>query len=254
MTRVDTFDCARYEWKNHAVAVLFSDLEKLRAAAASGKFDLVAEKLENAKDSHIADLNRVLFLDGTGNNSKDMDGLTKIIPTTPTTGTVGGVNRATWAFWRSKAASGVQTASAFDNLRASMTSVYNQCSRGGTKDAPTSGITSRTVFQGYEGLLVPYERFEKTGKSARGGNIAFSNDALQFKDADLFYDEDCSPTDSLYFVNPKFLKLTYLKGGWMKMEKEVRPANQLGSVQLAHTHGNLGTNNSRRLGVVYSIT
>ena len=42
MTRVDTFDCARYEWKNHAVAVLFSDLEKLRAAAASGKFDLVS--------------------------------------------------------------------------------------------------------------------------------------------------------------------------------------------------------------------
>jgi hypothetical protein len=57
-TRIDVFDVARFDWKIAAGTVVFSDLEQLRAAASSGKYDLVAEKLANGRDSHIALLNR----------------------------------------------------------------------------------------------------------------------------------------------------------------------------------------------------
>lgn len=253
-TRVNVFDCARYSWKTHAGTVVFSDLEKLRVQARSGKFDYVEEKLNNARDSHIANLNRAAYLDGSGNGSKDIDGLTKIISETPTTGTVGEVNRATFSFWRNKAAAGTKTTSAFDNLRSSMRSVYNQCSNGGTEFEPTAALTSRTVFEGYESLLTSLERYNKDGSGQRGATVDFKNSALQFKGANVMYDEDASPSDSLYFVNSKFLKIVYLRGGWMKMKEPVEPANQLAQVYRMFSTLNMATNNSRRLGVVYDIT
>lgn len=254
-TRINVFDCARYDWKIHAGTVVFSDLEKLRASGDSSKIgDYVEEKLQNGKDSHTAEMNRALFGDGTGNGGKNVLGLTAIIPTTPTTGTVGQINRATFSFWRSKTAAGTKTTSAFDNLQSSMRSVYNQCSNGGVEFEPTAAITSRTVFQGYEGTLTTFERYNKDSQRQRGAVGGFANDALQFKGADVMYDEDCSPSDSLYFLNPKFLKFVYLRGAWMKMKAPVEPANQLSQVYRVFTMGQLGTNCSRRLGVVHTIT
>src|SRR4051812_31400648 len=119
-TRVNVFDAARFDWKINAGTVQYSELERLRAAAASGKFDLIAEKLEVGKDSHIATMNRQLFSDGTGNGSQDIGGLQAIISATPTTGTVGGINRASFSFWRNQQASGAKTTNIFDNLRATM--------------------------------------------------------------------------------------------------------------------------------------
>ena len=251
-TRIDVFDAARYTWKISAGTVVWSDLEQLRATAASRKFDVIAEKLENGKDSLINTLNSQMWSDGTGNSSKDIGGLQYLISTTPTTGTVGGVSRDNFSFWRNIQTSGTQTSSDFDNLRASMRSVYAQCSRGGSNEAPTAAITTRTVFLGYQSLLVPNERFAKADKP-RGGDLGWKQDAIQFNGADVFYDED-APSGNLYFVNPKFMKLVYLKGGWMKMKDKIEPYNQLAAVQRVFTIANMATNNSRRLGVVSSIT
>lgn len=252
-TRIDVFDAARFDWKINAGTVVWSDLEQLRAAGANRKFDVIAEKLENGKDSHIAAMNVQMWGDGTGNGSKDIEGLQKVISATPTTGTVGGINRATFTFYRNQQNSGAQSSAAFDNLRAKMRTTYNQCSLGGVDRTPTAAITTRTVFEGYQSLTTTLERYNKDGKGPRGIDAGWANDAMQFNGADLFYDEDC-PAGNLYFVNPKYLKLVYLKGGWMKMKDVIEPANQLGYVQRIFTAANLGTNASRHLGVVTAIT
>ena len=252
-TRYDVFDVAQFTWKINAGTVVYSELERLRAMGGSQKFDVIAEKLENGKDSHIATMNVQLFGDGTGNNSKDFDGLTKLIPTSPLTGTIGGINRATFSWWRSQTTAGTKTTSAYDNLRSAMRSTYNKCSKGGTQETPTAAIMGRATLEGYEGTLTANERYIMEPKM-RGANGGFDNAALQFKSSTCLYDEDCSPSDSLYFFNPKNLKFVYLQGGWMKMYPEVDPANMLSNVHKVATFGNLGTNNSRRLGVVYTIT
>lgn len=251
-SRISVFDAAQYTAKIHAGTVIYSELEQLRAAGGSAKFDLIAEKLEVGKNSHIANLNRVLYGDGTGNGSLDITGLQGIIATAPTSGTVGGINRATFTFWRNQQASGAKTTNAFDNLRSSMRTVYNKCSRGGTAEAPTAWVTDRATFEGYESLLVANERYNKDGK-LRGGDAGFDNDALLFKGAKGLYDED-AVAGNLYFMNPDFLKFTYLKGGWMKMYPQVDPSNQLANVHKVATFGQLCTSNSRRLGVVTAIT
>jgi hypothetical protein len=255
-TRYDVFDAARYDQKICAGTVVYSNLEELRNAEPNRKFDLIAGKLENGKNSHISDLNRQCLSDGTGNGGKDITGIQALISTTPTTGTVGGINRATFSFWRNVASDGGKTTAAFDNLRSSWTTVYNTCSRGGVEDAPTSILCDQTTFQGYEGTLVLNARYQFEGSASRGGNAGFKNRALKFKDADVYYDED-APTGAdggrAYFLSPKWLKFMYLRGGWMHMYPQVDPANQLANVHKVATYGNLGTNNSRRLGVSFGI-
>ena len=251
-SRINVFDAARYEQKIAAGTVVYSDLEKLRAAAGNRKFDVIAEKLQNGKDSHIADLNRQMWSDGTGNSSQDIGGLQHLISTTPTTGTVGGINRATWSFHRNRQNSGAKTATDFDNLRSSWTTTYNQCSLGGVKKQPTKVLTTRTVLEGYEGTLTQQVRYDKADRH-KDGDAAFLNEALRFKGADVFYDEDAA-TGNAYFINNDDLKADYLKGGWMKMYPEVDPANQLANVHKVATFANMGAGVFRHLGVVSAIT
>lgn len=252
VTRIDVFDAAQFSPKIAAGTVVYSELEKLRAAGGSEKFDLLAEKLENGKNTHISNINRMCFSDGTGNGSKDFGGLQLLISTTPTTGTVGGINRATFTFWRNRQASGALTATAFDNLRSTMRSIFNQCSLGGLQKQPTFWITTRTVFEGYESLLVANERYDTEDKK-KHGDAGFNNDILTFKGAKGSYDED-APTGNLYFGNSEDLKITYYAGGWMKMYPEVDPANQLSNVHKVATFGNMTISNPRHTGVVSGIT
>lgn len=251
-TRIDVFDAARYNQKLFAGTIQFSDLELIRNQLANRKFDILESKLANGRASALENLNTMLYGDGTGNGGQDMDGLAKIIATDPTTGTVGGINAATFTFWRNKQTSGAKTTTAFDNLRTTLTSVFNQCSLGGTEKIPTGLITDRTSFQGYEGLLVAVEKIERRDK-ASGGDIGFLNQAIEFKGIPMIYDENAT-AGIAYFVNNRFLKLTYLKGGWMKMKEPVEPGNQLAVSYRVMTFGNLCASARRHLGCVTAIT
>jgi hypothetical protein len=248
-TRVDVFDRVEFQWKEYAGTYVISDLEDDRNAGTGQVFDLRKAKLENLRQSLRATLNTDMHGDGSGNSYKATDGLGNIIATAPTTGTVGGINRANFSFWRNKQTSGVQSAAAFDNLRAAMRSIYNQCSNGMGDQHPTGAVTTRTVFEGYEGLLIANERF--TDKSS--GEGGFSNEVLKFKGAKLSYDTAATASE-LRFFNPKFLKLVYKTGSWMKMRPAVNPANQTIDIVLVRTMCNLITTNARRLGAVTAIS
>lgn len=247
-TRIPVFDALRYNIKIAAGTVVYSDLEELRAAGDSAKFDLIGAKLENGKNSHIALLNRQCWGLGLGGN--DIDGLQKLISITPTTGTVGGVNRANFSFHRNKQTSGAKTATPFDNLRAALTSVYNQCSLGGTEHLPTGLLWDRATQEGYEGGLVTLERYNREDRKS-GADAGFLNSAIMFKGVPAFYDED-APAGEARFVNNKSIKFAYHR--WMKMNPAVDPANQLSNVHKLSTFGNLCIVASRHTGVVSAIT
>src|SRR5262245_1728724 len=199
-TRIDVFDAARYEQKIFAGTVVFSDLEDLRNAVANRKIDVIKSKLKNGVNSAMQGLNQMLWGDGTGNGGKDMDGLAKAIPINPTVGTVGGINAGTWAFWRSKQASGQKNSTPFDNLRAALLSVHNQCSLGGTEKKPTGLITDRPSFEGYVKLLTDIERLVKDGQGEADPDLGWLNEAIAYMGIPMVYDEDAIPGNA-YFVN-----------------------------------------------------
>ena len=247
-SRISVFDAARFDQKICAGTVVFSELEMLRAR--DGKIDLIAEKMDNGKDSHIADMNRQLL--GSATTGTDMNGIQVIISSTPTTGSVGGINRGTFSFWRNRQNSGAQSVSAFDNLRSALTTTYNQCSLGGVKNTPRWVLTDRASFQGYEQILVAIEQIADA-KMKGDSDIAFVNEMLKFKGAHMFFDED-APAGAAYLYNNVNLKVPYLAGGWMKMYPPRDPYNQLATVHKVASYANLATNGSRHLGVVTAIT
>jgi hypothetical protein len=248
-TRVDVFDRYEYNWKEYAGTYVISDLEKDMNDGEGQVFDLDRAKLENLRMSLRSDLNSDMHADGSGNSGKDMDGLGNLVATTPTSGTVGGINRSNFTFWRNQSTSGANSSAAFDNLRAAMRSIYNLCSNGVGDEHPSFAVTTRTVFEAYEGLLIANERF--TDKSS--GDGSFKNEVLKFKGAKISYDNDATAAE-LRFLNPRFLKLVYKTGSWMKMRPAVNPANQTIDIVLVRTMCNLIATSPRRLGAVVAIS
>jgi hypothetical protein len=248
-TRVDVFDRYEAQWKEYAGTYVISDLESDRNSGEGQVFDLRAAKLENLKNSIKGTFNADLFGAGTANSSKVFTGLQALVAVSPSSGTVQGIDRGSYSMTRNIQVTGTQTTSAFDNLRATMRSAYNQASNGISGDHPSFGVTTRTVFEGFEGLLLANERFNDKAN----GDGSFKNEVLKFKGMELSFDNDCL-SGALYMLNPKFLKLVYKTGAWMKAQAPIRPANQTADIIVIRTMANLFTTNPRRLAVVSSIT
>lgn len=246
--RVDVFDRYEAQWKEYIGVITMSDLEMDRNSGEGQVFDLRAAKLENLKNSIKGKFNEDFFGAGTANSSKVFTGLQALVSSSPSSGTVQGVDRGTYSFARNQQAAGTKTTSAFDNLRASMRSIYNLCSNGVASDHPTFLVTTRTVFEGYQGLLLANEQFT----SKDDGDGSFRNEVMKFAGAKISYDNDCA-TGLMYFLNPKYLKLVYKSGAWMKAQPPIRPANQTADVVAIRTMANLFTTNPRRLGVLTAI-
>jgi len=247
-TRIDVFDAARFEWKEIGGTVVISELEKARAQGAEAKFELATAKVNNAKASMMAVLNRQFYAVGTANGGKDIGGLALLVSSSPTSGTVGGIDRGSFAFWRNRQTSGAKTTSAFDNLRGAMRTTYNNCSKGAAAEHPEQFIGDQTGFQGYESTLTTNERF--TSKDS--GDGGFKNEVLKFKGAKVTYDEDC-PSATMFCLNSRNLKFNYPQGRWMKVFPSVTPANQTVEITKMLVIGNMSINNPRRLGVITSI-
>ena len=247
--RPNVFDEATYNLKILAGTTTFNEFEKAINQGSAQKFDLQDARMENLRQTMFSNINSMLLGAASGNQP---GGLQDLVPTDPTTGTVGGINRAVFTFWRSQQTSGAKTTTAFDNLRSTWTSIYNLCSNGVSGKHPQIVVTTRTVFQGFEGLLIANDRYirESAGDKA---NANYESDALAFKGAQVSYDNDCA-SGVAYFLNFAHFKLAYPKGFWMKAFPAVDPANQLGDVFKVMTVCVPIVNNSRRLGVVTAIT
>ena len=249
-TRVDVFDAARFEWKEIAGTIVISELEKARAQGSQAKFELAAAKVNNAKNTMMAVLNRQFYAVGTANGGKDIGGLALLVSSTPTSGTVGGIDRGSFAFWRNRQNSGANSGTAYNQLRGAMRTTYNQCSKGAAAEHPEQIIFDQTSFEGYESTLTTNERFTSKDSGADGG---FKNEILKFKGAKVTFDEDC-PSATGYVLNSRNLRFNYPNGRWMKTFPAVTPANQTAEITKILVIGNMSVNNPRRLGVITSIS
>lgn len=250
VTRVDVFDRYEYAWKFVGGNIVMSEFEKGVTAGDAGKFPLEAAKVENLKRSMFNQINTDLFSDGTGFSGKQAGGLQLLVSSTPTTGTVGAINAATFSFWRNQQTAGTKTATAFDNLKSSMRSIYNLCSNGPGQETPDFAVSQRTEFEGYESLSVTLERLIRTdsGQKLVSG---YKGTQIAFKDIVLAFDNAC-PAGTMYILNRRNLFIRWMV--WMKAFPPQSPVNQFADVVKILTIYNLCSDNRRRLGVITAIT
>ena len=230
---------AEYDWKQYAASITISGIEEAKNNGEQEIINLLEAKIMQAEESMREGFNQMFFADGTGNSGKDWNGLGNIVEAS---GTVGGINRATSGneYWRSYEEN---TATAL--TLAQMATAYNTVSVG--NDHPDMILTTQTLFEKYEALLVPQLRYTDT-KTADAG---FQN--LLYKAAPVVYDVHCT-SGVMYFLNSKYLTLVGHSGKWFAQTQFVSPEDVDARYALILCYGNLTCRNAKKQGKLTAKT
>lgn len=230
-------DSAEYNWKQYSVSITISGKEERQNAGTSRIINLLEAKTKQAEMSLTQVLSEGLFSDGTGNGGRNLTGFEAMISNS---GTYGGINSATHTWWQASVESNSEALGLAD-----MRSAYNNASIGG-KDAPTLIVTSQALYESYEALF--------TNVAISGGGSHFSTmsagrkqivdggfSSQEFKGVPMVWDEQC-PSDRMYFINTKHMKLVMHKDANFKTTEFVKPENQDARIAQIFVMGNITCN------------
>lgn len=248
----DVFTSANFSPKQASVAVTISKLEELQNSGKEQMFDLLEERIANAEQTLIQNIGLDMYSDGTGSGSKQIGGLSHLIPSDPTTGTVGGIDRATWTFWRpslvdaSVGIGGGAVTTSSTTIQSLMTyAVLNQTRNN---ESPDLMIGDNTYYSYYLASLQGNQRFTNA-KLAEGG---FEN--VRFMGCDVTFDGGVggglsSGSKLFYVLNTNYIHFRPHKNAYfVPAEADRYSVNQLAMVKLIHFAGNMTVSNSRLQG------
>ena len=194
----EEFTAAEFAWKQIAAAIVSTGLEvEVQNVGKQARFDLLKERIKNARRSLANTVSVGVFSNGTGTGGKQLDGLLAMVPVTPTTGTYGGINRATAsnAFWRSYAAD-TNAAPASNTIQGIFNTAWYSLVRGA--DKPNLIICDNDVMGAYEASLQANQRFTDPKMSELG----FEN--IKYKSAAVVMDGNCTNVTA-YFLNTDYM-------------------------------------------------
>jgi len=239
LTPQDGITAAEFDWKQYAASIAISGIEEAKNNGEQEVINLLEAKIMQAEESMREGFNQMFFADGTGNSSKNWNGLGNLVEAS---GTVGGINRATAGneYWRSYE----ENTAAVLSL-AQMATAYNSVSVG--NDHPDVVLTTQTLYEKYEALLQPQLRYTDT-KTADAG---FQN--LLFKAAPVMYDVHCT-AGVVYFLNSKYLTVVGHSGKWFAQTDFVRPENMDARYALIQCYGNFTVRNAKKQGKLTAKT
>ena len=228
---------AEYEWKQYAASISISGIEEAKNNGEAEIINLLEAKIMQAEESLREGFNTMFFADGTGNSSKNWNGLSNLVDNT---GTVGNIDSSTYTWWKSYKES---TATAL--TLAMMATAYNSVSVG--NDHPDVLLTTQTLFEKYEALLQPNLRYTDTQTADAG----FQN--LLFKAAPGMYDTGCT-AGVFFFLNSKYLTLCGHSAKWFQQTEFIRPEDLDARYALIMCYGNLTVRNRAKQGKLTAKT
>ena len=228
---------AEFEWRQYAASISISGIEEAKNNGDAEIINLLEAKIMQAEESMREGFNTMFFADGTGNSSKDWNGLDNLVDNT---GTVGNIDSSTYTWWKSYKET---TATAL--TLAQMATAYNSVSVG--NDHPDTLLTTQTLFEKYEALLQPQLRYTDT-KTADAG---FQN--LLFKAAPVMYDTGCT-AGTFFFLNSKYLTLVGHSDKWFSQTSFISPEDTDARYALIMCYGNLTVRNRAKQGKLTAKT
>jgi hypothetical protein len=240
LTPQEGISAAEYEWRQAAISVAISGIEEAKNNGPQAVLNLLEAKVNQAEETASERFNDMFFnSDGTGNSNKDWYGLLALVgDNTHGPTTFGGIDSTTalGAFWRAKIS---DPGSDIQLTLSDLSHQYNVCSVGNNQ--PDFEITTVDLWEKYEALLQPQQRFSDDNTAAAG----FSN--LLHKRATVVWDE-YAPVKQWFFLNSKNVMLVAHSEKWFKMGRFVQPEDKDARYALVLSYGNLTTNNRRMLG------
>lgn len=246
---LDTFDVstrqtttlAKWDWKFYYTDVTIDGPTMLKTKGTEKVLNIVESKMENASKTMKKLLTQDIFGDGTGNNSKAMDGLLNAIATT---GTYGEINKANFDWWQGNYDS---TGGAF-----SLNMVQTQC--GNATDGnikPDMIITTQTIWNKFWARVQPAQRYISSKRNADLAQIGFSG--IEFNDAVVIVDKYC-PSGYIFILNTDFWKLVVHRDRDMDWTPPKTPLDQDAYVRQVLWAGNLVCQAPRWEAMISSVT
>ncbi len=237
LTPQEGISAAEFEWRQYAASISISGIEEAKNNGDAEIINLLEAKIMQAEESMREGFNTMFFGDGTGNSSKNWNGLGNLVESG---NTVGGIDSSTYTWWRSYEENTVAALTL-----AQMATAYNTVSVG--NDHPDTLLTTQTLFEKYEALLQPNLRYTDT-KTADAG---FQN--LLFKAAPVMYDTGCT-SGTFFFLNSKYLTLVGHSDKWFSQTAFISPEDTDARYALIMCYGNLTVRNRKKQGKLTAKT
>jgi hypothetical protein len=186
------------------------------------------------------------FADGSGNSSKDPEGLGNLVDATPDTArTVGNIAQTTYTWWKNKTKTATGAASVY--LLSDMRTLFNNCSKGQATDMPDGIVTDQTSAELYEDEVLEQKQIvNNTGT----GDPMFSG--VVFKGIPVMWSAACT-AGYMYFLNSRFIGLNVDPDINMTMTEWKTIPNQLDRVAQIVWKGNLIVSRRKSQGVLITI-
>ena len=253
---------AQFSITQYAAAVSISGLEQLQNSGKEQIIDLLEGRVRVAEGQLMNRMDYDLYLDGTGNSSKNLTGLAAAVPDDPTTGTYGGIDRSTWSFWQSHKYAGVSDGGAAvsaANIVAYMTSLAIKMVRG--KDKPDMAIADSTYYSLYVNALQAIQRIASDDSGAAGfASLKFYGGGMAMdvvlgggvnNAVDTAGDTGGATSAHMWMLNTNYIFLRPHKDrNFVPIGGERQSVNQDAIVKLIGWAGNLTSNGPQFSGVL----
>ena len=180
--------------KFYAINVALPGTEIAANNTVQKVMDLATVEMRSRAQDMADDIGTILYADGTGNGSKDFNGLGVVVDDTLS---IGGLSRSTYATLASTV-----TASSGTLTLLKMRTLYNAISDATV--IPTTAYTTYAVNAFYEQLLQPQERIMKDVQLASNFKGYTGFKSLEFAGLPVIADRKCT-TGVLFFLNEDYL-------------------------------------------------
>ena len=239
---------AQYKIAQYADAVTMSGLEMLQNSSKEAIIDLLDGRMQVSEARLLNRISGDLFLDGTGNGGKNLDGLAAAVSATPTSGTYGGINAANWSFWQNTATTGTTITAA--NILAKMTSTALQLVRG--TDKADLIVADTNFYSLYVQSLQAIQRIttEESGSSGFASMKFYGGGTSADVVLGGGYGNE-QPSSTMYFLNTNYIFLRpHKERNFVPIGGERQAINQDAIVKLYGWAGNLTTSNRFLQGIL----
>ena len=241
---------AQYKIAQYADAVTMSGLEMLQNSSKEAIIDLLDGRMQVSEARLLNRISGDLYLDGTGNGGKNLDGLAAAVSTTPTTGTYGGINRANWSFWQNQKVGSVVITPGSSTLLANMTALAIQQVRG--TDKADLIVADNNMYAAYIASLQAIQRIASEESGAAGfASLKFYGGGTS---ADVVLGGGYgaqAPSNTMFFLNTNYIFFRpHKERNFVPIGGERQAINQDAIVKLYGWAGNLTTSNSFLQGVL----
>jgi len=234
---------AIYKWAQEYEPISISRAEELQnMGSKEAMLNLIQHKVRKAGLAIRDRMGTALYADGTGNNSKDLDGMELFLPDDPTSSNVvGGIDQADYSWWRNK----VKQVTGGTIALSDIIDLANEIENEGEK--PKFGTTSYQTLAKIESLIDASTQYTNTSKA----DLGYSN--ITVHGVPVVLDSHC-PTDNLYLLNDEYIDFCSHRKENFRFEPWAKPVNQAAKVAFVFWMGNLTMSNLRMQGKIYGMS